>query len=321
MKRINIAMSGGRTSAYMTEKALELQSKGHFQDVEFVITFANTGREHNSTLEFINNCDMRWQEIYGVPVVWLEAVVHHDSRIPCTHKVVDFESAARGGEPFEDVVKKYGLPNMSFLHCTRELKENPIMSYMESLGEKKGYVKNGKFISATYETWIGIRSDEPRRLGGNNDGKQFKVYPLARPIVTGPITGVDLSCDKIDVLDFWEDMAFDLDLPEHLGNCIDCHKKSEKKLFMAMRDMGENAFRFSENLDEKYSEVKAQSINGKVVPRKRFRGNLNTGELIGMFRQSEFNYKSYPDENEGCASSCEPFMMDNTPEEEVIEND
>lgn len=311
MRTVNLCMSGGRTSAYLTEKVLELQSNGYYGDVDFVITFANTGREHEKTLEFVNNCDERWRALYDNKVVWLEAVVH-DERVPCSHKVVDFDSADRVGKVFEEVVAKYGLPNGNFLHCTRELKENPILSYMKSLGEEIGHITNGELVRATYETWIGIRADEPKRLNGNRSGKQEKVFPLAD---FHPFNNeTDLRTFKRDVLDFWEDMPFDLDLPEHLGNCVDCHKKSFKKLKMVYDDMGEKVFHFTAFLDNQYSKTKAQVLDGKIIERKRFRGYKDTKELIGMFKEVEIDTKDRSEETGGCSESCEPFMMDNTAE-------
>ncbi len=310
MRTVNLCMSGGRTSGYMVEKVLELQSQGYYGDVDFVITFANTGREHENTLQFVNNCDNRWRELYDNKVIWLEAVVH-SGRLPCSHKEVDFESADREGNVFENVVAKYGLPNSNFLHCTRELKENPILSYMKSLGEGVGHMVNKSLIPATYETWIGIRADEPRRLKGNRSGKQEKIFPLAD---FNPFNNeTDLRASKWEVLDFWEDMPFDLDLPEHLGNCIDCHKKSFKKLKMVYQDMGENAFNFTASLDKKYSKTKAQVIDGKTIERKRFRGYKNTEELITMFSEVETDTKDRTEESGGCSESCEAFMDDNTP--------
>ena len=309
MRIVNLCMSGGRTSAYLTEKVLELQSKGYYGNVDFVITFANTGREHEKTLEFINNCDERWRELYDNCVVWLEAVVH-DGRVPCSHKVVDFDSADRDGDVFEEVVAKYGLPNGNFLHCTRELKENPILSYVKGLGEEIGHIVDGELVKATYETWIGIRADEPRRLKGIKSGKQEKVYPLAE---FHPLTHeTDLRVFKWEVLDFWEEMPFDLDLPEHLGNCIDCHKKSFKKLKMVYDDIGEDAFYFTAFLDNQYSKIKAQVLDGKIIERKRFRGYKDTKELIGMFKEIKVDTKDRGEESGGCSESCEPFMMDNT---------
>lgn len=313
MKRVNICNSGGRTSAYLTEMALEAQASGALGDTEFIVTFANTGREHEKTLMFVNNCNKRWTELYGVSITWLEAEVH-TGRLPCSHKVVTFETASRHGEPFEAVVAKYGLPNNTFLHCTRELKENPIMSYMESLGERKGHIKAGALVPATYETWIGIREDEQARLTGNPMGKQTKIYPLAGDIIELNGFGhcIDLTCDKGDVIEFWSEKPFDLDLPEHLGNCIDCHKKSLKKLGMVLSDIGEKGFRFSAYLDLAYRNVKAQVLDGAVVPRKRFRGYLDTSELIATIRAKQVDETDQGDLF--CSNSCEPFMMDNTPD-------
>lgn len=306
MRKVNLCNSGGRTSAYMTEKLLELQSQGYFTDIDFVITFANTGREHEKTLEFVNNCANRWYDLYSARVIWVEANVLHGLRMPTIHKIVDFKTASRNGEPFEEVTKKYGLPNGTFLHCTRELKENPIISLMEMYGGKVGHTKDKVFVSATYETWIGIREDEPRRLGGKIDGKQYKQYPLAHPLESSCGRTVDLSCDKQDVLDFWEEMPFDLELPEHQGNCVDCHKKSNKKLAMIFNETPE-VFEFTERLDNEYSEVKAQVLDGKLIERKRFRGYLNTQELIATFKVNDFNPKDYSEESGGCSESCEPF--------------
>lgn len=312
MKIVNLCMSGDRTSAYMTEKLLQLQSKCHFMDIDFVITYANTGREHEETLKFVDKCDERWRKLYDNKVIWLEAVVH-DGRVPCSHKETDFCDADREGGVFEEVVAKYGLPNGNFLHCTRELKENPILSYMESLGEKRGHIVNGELVKATYETWIGIRADEPKRLKGNKSGKQEKRYPLAELIHKYDLER-DIRSVKYEVLDFWEDMPFDLDLPEHLGNCVDCHKKSFKKLKMVYDDMGEKVFHFTAFLDNQYSKTKAQVLDGKIIERKRFRGYKNTKELIGMFKEVEINTKDRSEESGGCGESCEPFMVDNTAE-------
>ena len=52
-KILVISFRGGRTSGYLTKKLLEEKHK--WKDV--VVIFANTGQEHEKTLDFINNCD------------------------------------------------------------------------------------------------------------------------------------------------------------------------------------------------------------------------------------------------------------------------
>ena len=66
------------------------------------LLFANTGCEHEKTLEFIH----AFETNFNVPVVWLEAVVNPEKGVGTRHKVVDFQTAARNGEPYEAVIKK-----------------------------------------------------------------------------------------------------------------------------------------------------------------------------------------------------------------------
>jgi len=106
IKKIAVSFSGGRTSAYMTQRILREYKETH----EIVVTFANTGLEHEKTLEFVHNCDKHM----GFGTVWLEAVVDPRENKGTRHKVVTFETAARDGEPFEDVIKKYGIPFSHF---------------------------------------------------------------------------------------------------------------------------------------------------------------------------------------------------------------
>ena len=64
-KRILVSFSGGRTSAYMGKY---LKQKYEGTDVELCFVFANTGKEREETLDFINECDKRW----GFEVNWVE---------------------------------------------------------------------------------------------------------------------------------------------------------------------------------------------------------------------------------------------------------
>jgi 3'-phosphoadenosine 5'-phosphosulfate sulfotransferase (PAPS reductase)/FAD synthetase len=61
-----ISFSGGRTSAYMLYKVLEAKDMSLPEDC--VVCFANTGKEDEATLKFVNDCATNW----NVPIVWLE---------------------------------------------------------------------------------------------------------------------------------------------------------------------------------------------------------------------------------------------------------
>jgi 3'-phosphoadenosine 5'-phosphosulfate sulfotransferase (PAPS reductase)/FAD synthetase len=94
-----ISFSGGRTSAYMLWRVL--QANGGLP-AEAVVCFANTGKEEPETLDFVRDCSQAW----GVPITWLEYRTGG-------YAVVDHESAARNGEPFDSLISDKGdyLPN------------------------------------------------------------------------------------------------------------------------------------------------------------------------------------------------------------------
>ena len=277
-EKYNISFSGGRTSAYMTKLLLD-----NFSDkYEFHVTFANTGREHPKTLEFVHNCDIH----FGFNTVWLEAKVHHNERVGCTHRIVNYETADRNGVVFESVIKKYGIPNQVFQLCNREMKLNVMRSYRKSKGLQNAI------------TAIGIRADEPRRIREN--AEQMRIaYPL-----------VDLfPSDKQDVMSFWEDQEFDLGLDDFNGNCIGCFKKSDKKLFMQIRQ-NPSWFEWHHKMESLYEKVGAQPEIGRRVFFRRYR---DTAMLLADCKEnadSKSRQLSIDDEDSGCSESCEFLPTD-----------
>lgn len=91
-ENICLSFSGGRTSAFMTIECLKLP---RFKDA--VIIFANTGKEEEATLEFVNECDLYIQKHFDKEIIWLE--YNPDPEI--WFNVVDFKTASRKGEPFK----------------------------------------------------------------------------------------------------------------------------------------------------------------------------------------------------------------------------
>jgi 3'-phosphoadenosine 5'-phosphosulfate sulfotransferase (PAPS reductase)/FAD synthetase len=272
--RLRVSVSGGRTSARMAW-LIKLHLSQYF---EILYLFANTGREHPDTLRYVHDVDLH----LGLNLVWIEAVVHMGERKACTHKVVNYETASRNGEPFMAVCAKYGIPNQTFKLCTRDLKTNPMESYAESVG----------WVNGSYHTAIGIRADEPRRVKDKAIA-QFIAYPLAH---WWPM-------DKQDVLDFWEDFDWDLTIQEREGNCIDCHKKSDKKLALLAQEHPEY-FTFPIMLDRLYENVGPNNVPG---PRKRYRGYMSTLEKLATFQG--VNVSSIIDDGAsgGCTESCELY--------------
>jgi len=176
-----------------------------------IVCFANTGKEDEATLEFVQACSERWQ----VPIKWLEYLAYTDDEPK--FKEVTFETASRDGEPFEALIRKRGyVPNPVARFCTVELKVRTIHRYLKSIGWTE------------WDSMLGIRADEPRRLAkiGNQDYGQHeeKCAPLGQ-----------LGITKEDVGAFWRNQPFDLGLPNNNGvtmhgNCDLCFLKGGSQI-------------------------------------------------------------------------------------------
>ncbi|HLZ88099.1 MAG TPA: phosphoadenosine phosphosulfate reductase family protein [Puia sp.] len=192
-----ISFSGGRSSAYMTDRLLREGWKG-----EVVICFANTGKEAAETLDFVHACELSWQR----KVHWLE----YD--LVTRFREVEYETASRKGEPFAALIdKRKYLPNVVWRFCTQDLKVRVIKRFMMSLGYKH-------WINA-----IGIRYDEPARWSKTRAIGERERWETWLPLVDWRIT-------KPIVLDFWRTMPFDLQLEHYQGNCDLCFLKGRNKM-------------------------------------------------------------------------------------------
>jgi len=196
-----INFSGGRTSAYMTKRLID-------EGGEYLVTFQNTGKEMPQTLEFINECDKRW----NLNIVWLEY-----DRLDGFH-VVDYATASRDGEPFTQLIQKNKgyLPSQAQRYCTRVLKIETLQKYLKSLGVTE------------YTSFNGIRYDEPRRWAKINATDLDIELPLVKWKTTKP-----------DVLNWWKQQPFDLMVNEPYGNCDGCFLKGKGKLSIIAKEKPE----------------------------------------------------------------------------------
>lgn len=280
MSDIVIALSGGETSAYMAIRSKLLNQNA-------LSIFANTGQENEETLNFINYIDMK----FDLGVVWVEAVTHIGERKGCTHKVVNYQEACRDGAVFYDMCKKYGVPNKHFIHCTRELKENPIKSYLNELyGSWRNCVRH-----------IGIRADEIDRISPKYKENGL-YYPLA---FDEPIT-------KIQINEFWQGQERRLNLKQYQGNCKWCYKKTLRKHLTMISETPEY-YDFPKRLEVELAHIKPKKGEAS---RKIFRGERTVQDLIDLAKEpfepfhdeARVYCDSFLDKHEGCSESCEPFQ-------------
>lgn len=293
--KLIISYSGGRTSAFMTKWLIENKCN----DYEMIVVFANTGKEREETLEFVNKTDIE----FGFNVVWVEAVTNPINGNGVSAKIVNYETASRNGEPFEAMIAKHGMPSVASPHCTRELKASCIKAYARQIGWKK------------YYTAIGIRVDEIDRVSPDSVKKKF-LYPLVS----------DIPTTKNDINKFWSGQSFDLRLKTYEGNCDLCFKKSFRKLMTIVSETPE-IVKWWADMEQKYKDfIPVTKAHNQLLkpPIHCFRKNKSIHEIVEManhpfeYAVDESQYKpEYRqmsifdvielDASNGCSESCEVF--------------
>jgi 3'-phosphoadenosine 5'-phosphosulfate sulfotransferase (PAPS reductase)/FAD synthetase len=236
-----ISFSGGRTSAYMLYRVLQAHQMSLPSDA--YVCFANTGKEDEATLEFVRDCSINW----NVKIHWIE--YRNDEK---GFAEVDFDSASRNGEPFENIIHKYQfLPNPAMRFCTTHLKMRPFRKYLDSIGINKPV------------QFVGIRADEIKRV----------VKIRSKPEAEGMDRCMPLALDGVDIQtvnNFWNNQHFNLNLTTFngktlAGNCDLCFLKPSSQILSLIKEKPERAIWWSkmENL-----ELNKQ-INGKQFVKNR----------------------------------------------------
>lgn len=279
-KQILISFSGGRTSAYMLYKMLSNKK----EDEEYIVIFANTGKEHEGTLQFVKDCE----DNFKCDVIWLEArhkkttgETYSKKGWAVSYNIVNFETASRNGEPFEEMLSVLGIPCSSAPFCSDQLKRLPIEAYLKDIGWKDYYKA------------IGIRCDEIDRMNPNFKEKKI-LYPLVK----------DFPSTKKMIIEWWSNNTFDLKIPLNLGNCDICWKKSFKVLVQNTLDFPER-FKWWEEMILKHSD-KSRNEDKNI---SFFRGGKTIAELFEMGELSSRQLDLFAQEYklDGCSESCEVY--------------
>jgi 3'-phosphoadenosine 5'-phosphosulfate sulfotransferase (PAPS reductase)/FAD synthetase len=238
-----ISFSGGRTSAYMLWRILQAHDFDLPADVH--VTFANTGKEREETLRFVDDCAIHW----NVHVRWLEWRCR-SGELEGRFEEVDFNSAARNGEPFRDLIltKSY-LPTPVTRFCTIELKIRVMKWFMQTQGYKR------------WTNVIGLRADEMRRVDRARK-PQREPWVNALPLADAGITNRMVRA-------FWAEQPFDLQLLPFEGNCDGCFLKARPKLWEVERT--------APGTLQWWADIEAETGN-------RFRREHTYSELIAAVR-------------------------------------
>lgn len=263
-----ISFSGGRTSAYMLYKVLEAND-GKLPE-EAIVCFANTGKEEEATLKFINDCSVNW----NVEIVWLE---YKNTEEEHGFKIVNYETASRNGEPFDYLINRYSpiLPNGRARYCSDYLKTRTTHRYLKSIGWEE------------WDSFLGIRADEPRRVAKfrANPNPKGKYETVVLPLAFNNISSKDVG-------KFWQQQPFDLELPNingktmH-GNCDLCYLKPKAQILSLIKEKPERATWW---IKHEENAAKLTTGDGKyfAIDRPSYAQMYKyAAEQISMFDQNE----------------------------------
>jgi hypothetical protein len=278
-QRLLISFSGGRTSAYMMWWLLNVWEDRH--NWEIIVVFANTGKEVEATLFFVDECAQEW----GIDIVWVEGYPSKKGKgWAVEHKVVTYETASRKGEPFEAMIARLGIPSNEAPFCSPQLKRLPIESYAKSIGW------------VNYHIAIGIRQDEAHRVNPNWISKRI-FYPLCG---VNPIT-------KRRIKEWWDKQSFDLNIHPDDGNCDACWKKAFDRLARIMVRKPQ-VFDWWEDMQNKYGQFNPRNVDYNANF-NFFRGNSSVADIrqLAEMSQAELKQMSMFDVQDGCGESCEVF--------------
>lgn len=305
MKKQVVSFSGGRTSAYLCYLI-----KGMYQYAEFV--YMDTGAEHPKTYDFIRKCN----DYFDLNLTCLRVDINPVLGKGNSYKIVNIEDIGLDLIPFSHMTEKYSTPTVTMAFCTDRMKTTPFLKYC-----------NDKYGKGGFNTWLGMRIDEPRRLKMITANRQSIIDTEKKPSNPQGIRYLAEISDfeKQDILDWWSNMPFDLEIEEHLGNCVFCVKKSLNKLALAARDEPVLAQQFMDmiasdkvrimptpdNIDGTKS-FKGRSCGVEIM----YRGNNSLQSIIDMYADKSRDeitstirgMKSL--DSGSCSESCEAFNPD-----------
>lgn len=285
-KNIFCSVSAGYSSVMMA-----LMLPKWFPEHNIINVMANTSKEREESLHFMNECDKH----FNLNMVWIESEFH-EKGTGVTPNIVTYENLKRNGEIFESGIKKFGIPNKENKWCNRDMKYEVLTKYGNSI-----------FGRNNYSVAVGMRADEMDRVR-----KDYKTNNVFYPLMDRGISSNDRN-------KFWKDQPVQITIPAFKGNCDVCFAKSNRKLITILKQEP-NKSDWWDDMIKKYGTIKLDGKDSyndlmEVKGTQTFYRGYNTiDDLVKMaqrpFTQAtdEYIYENdLFDSEDECGSGCQVF--------------
>lgn len=343
------SFSGGRTSGKGIEEMLVGLLTGAFpKGIEFI--YMDTGAEDPDTYKFIRKC----VDFFGIELTCLHACFDQPIGKGLTVKQVRVEDLKTDlvNGPMAKMVQKYGMFTVKSAWCTSRLKEDTHRKYCDEKYGKGNYTtwlgirvdevprlvgNNAKRHLSVYLNLrdAGYNDDEILEMfldirAGRSQLSDYDLPDHCAELFQKRLDKLEsekihhlaevCDYDKQDIIRWWSKLPFDLEIQEHLGNCVFCVKKSINKIALAARDRPELADQWRNMIDSasdrlNLPQVKDDStMTAPAVKGTSYRGSNTLDSIIAKFSvysrdELASTIRSMKQEETGsCTESCEAFV-------------
>lgn len=142
-----VSFSGGRTSAYLVHLMEQRRAAG--EDVRYI--FMDTGAEHSETYKFIQRLVTEW----CIDLTCIRMGVSDELGKRNHIEIIGVGDLKTDLYAWKGLLVKYGAPSIAAPFCSSRMKQELAHNYCVD-----------QFGRGGFETWIGIRDDEPQRIFG-----------------------------------------------------------------------------------------------------------------------------------------------------------
>jgi len=349
MQKQVASVSGGRTSHYMIHALLEKFSR---ENVDFV--FCDTGAEHKNTYEFIRKTEEHFNiHIQCIRLFMPKPEGEGGEYIKLTSEQIGLNYKAfnslmeKYGRPYVPSGKfctNQMKTNIYKKYCNDTYGEGNYTTWIGYRSDPKDSSRAwGQSLSGTLTRWFNIPQVDQgdfykncnlklevsigtlidyiaeNKLNPTSQSEWRKIMKIVDRVMKNKQIGYRFlfeisDFEEEDILKWWGSQEFDLDIPNHCGNCVFCIEKSVNQLSYLCHTQPEYASEWVIQLDSNKIPNKDRLLGEKVMYRD--------GAAKLTFEEIRNNALSKPKEywearvyretkSNPCAqNSCESYTVD-----------